>query len=163
MRTGPAGPPWLSSLPRRGPVHLAAMRRGLLIVVVAGLAATLAACGDDEPPAGAGRSAVSELSGFSQIAPPRSASPAEAATSRQLAQALADGIVQSSAGAVSATASVCLVDDLVGHVSASALARISASGPDPRALPAPLRASMVEAFSRCLPDDVAKELAARFD
>jgi len=132
-------------------------------VVVAGLAATFGACGDDEPPTGAGLSAVSELSGFSQIAPPRSASPAEAATSRQLAQALADGIVQSSAGAVSPQDSTCLVDDLVGHVSASALARISASGPDPRALPAELRTALVDAFSRCLPDDVAKRLATRFD
>jgi hypothetical protein len=139
------------------------MRRGLLIIAVAGLAATLGACGDDEPPTGAGRSAVSELSGFSQIAPPRSASPAEAATSRQLAQALADGIVQSSAGTVSAQNSSCLVDDLVGHVSASALARISASGPDPRALPAPLRTAMVDAFARCLPDEVAKKLNARFE
>jgi hypothetical protein len=139
------------------------MRRGLSIAIVFGLSLAGAGCGDDDtPPSGAG-SAVSELSGFSQIAPPKSASPEEAGTARQLAQALADGIVQSSAGAVSADDASCLVSDLVDRVSASALARISASGPDPRALPAPLRAAMVDSFTRCLPDDVATRLATRFE
>jgi hypothetical protein len=140
------------------------MRRGLLIAVVAGRALVGSACGDDdEPPHGAGVAAVSELSGFSQLAPPKSPSPEESGTARQLAQALADGIVQSSAGEVTTEGASCLVADLVAHVSASALARISASGPDPRALPAPLRASLVDAFTRCLPNDVAKRLASRFD
>jgi hypothetical protein len=152
-----------SSLPRGQHLHLAGMRRGLLIVVVAGLALAGAGCGDDDPPSGAGVQAVSELSGFSQIAPPKSASPEERGTARQLAQALADGIVQSSAGEVTTDGASCLVSDLVDHVSASALARISASGPDPRALPEPLRKSMVDAFTRCLPSDVAKRLASRFD
>ena len=139
------------------------MRRRLSIAIVVGLALVAAGCGDDEPPAGAGVSAVSELSGFSQLAPPRSASPEEASTSRQLAQALADGIMQSSAGAVTTEMSSCLVSDLVANVSASALARISASGPDPRALPPPLRSLLVDSFDRCLPSDVAKRLASRFE
>jgi hypothetical protein len=139
------------------------MRRRLSLAIVAGLALLAVGCGDDEPPAGAGFSAVSELSGFSQITPPKSASPEEASTSRQLAQALADGIVQSSAGAVTTEMSSCLVSDLVGHVRASALARIYPSGPDPRALPAPLRAALVESFDRCLPKDVAARLASRFE
>jgi hypothetical protein len=140
------------------------MRRGLVIAVIAALALAGAGCGDDnEPPAGAGVSAVGELSGYSQIAPPKSASPEELGTARQLAQALADGIVQSSNGAVTTEGESCLVSDLVAHVSASALARISASGPDPRALPAPLRGSLVDAFDRCLPSDIAKRLASRFE
>ncbi|MEY2591450.1 MAG: hypothetical protein QOJ67_3434 [Acidimicrobiaceae bacterium] len=139
------------------------MRRGVVIVVIAAVSVLSGAgCGDDKQPP-ARSSTVSEASGFSQIAPPRSPSPEEKGTARQLAVALVDGIAQSSAGAVSSTDAACLVDELVATVSASALARISAGGPDPRSLPAALRTVMVAAFNRCLPADVAKRLASRFD
>jgi hypothetical protein len=140
------------------------MRRGVVIVVIAAVSVLSGAgCGDDKQPPGARSSTVSEASGFSQIAPPRSPSPEEKGTARQLAVALVDGIAQSSAGAVSSTDAACLVDELVATVSASALARISAGGPDPRSLPAELRTVLVVAFNRCLPADVAKRLASRFD
>ena len=142
--------------------YICPVRRPVLLAAVVVIAALVGACGDDDAPPGAG-AAVSEASGFSQIAPPRSASSEEAGTARQLAQALADGIVQSADGKVSDDDAACLVRELVARVSASSLARISASGPDPRALPAPLRQAMVDTFDTCLPKDIAKQLATRFD
>jgi hypothetical protein len=112
----------------------------------------LTACTDDKAPAGRSGSGASASI----------ASGSDATLARSMARVLVDGFREGSNGRISAQQSDCLVDEIAARVQRQTLTDIASEEPEPKTLPADVRASFAAAFDRCLPPDVARQLRAKF-
>jgi hypothetical protein len=114
--------------------------------------ALVVACTDDKAPAArpGGSASASVASG------------SDATLARSMARVLADGFQEGAPGRITPAQGDCLVNEIASRVQRQTLTDIASQQPDPKTLPADVRASFAAAFDRCLSRDVATQLRKQF-